>query len=239
MKRIAILSLLATLLFSLSSVQAYGTGSIKNHSQSYGNLSANWWQWLRSIPKIKNPLLMSGAIDCLYAQTGPVIFLAGTTGQNSGDDPIVRKCTVPNGKPLFFSMMNAMYLNEVGEQTSQADKRNILESLLSDRDDNIDIFGGVHACQLGLSVDGKSVLQSGIPIIRNQSPAFRMTINENDVFDGIAGTFDKEAVSDGFWVLLRLPKGQHSLHAEGDLCDLSNQPLSGTHQNYIYQLTVK
>jgi hypothetical protein len=49
---------------------------------SYGEWTAKWWQWVHSIPTGNNPQLDQTGEDCAQAQnqTGPVWFLAGTSG---------------------------------------------------------------------------------------------------------------------------------------------------------------
>lgn len=229
------LLLVLMLLAAITPTYADDNGQPKIHGKTYGEWSAQWWQWLRSIPAQSNPLLGSGQVDCHIGQSGPVVFLAGTTG----GAPVVRECTVPQGKELFFSPMNFMYHNEPGDNSSEAQKREILDGVLTDTDGASDGFGGSRACNLATSVDSVPTLFSAIAIARTQSPAFRIVIGDDDVFGGTAGTVDKAAVSDGFWVMLRLPKGEHTLHVQGALCDLNNQPIAGFQQDYTYTLHVE
>jgi len=214
---------------------AHGKGQPEIHGKTYGEWSAKWWQWLRSIPAQSNPLLGSGQVDCNIGQSGPVVFLAGTTG----NDPVVRECTVPQGKELFFSPMNFMFENDPGETLSEAQKREILDGVLTDADGAGDVFGGSRACNLTTSVDSVPSIFSAIATARTQSPAFRIAIGEDDVLGAPAGTVDEEAVSDGFWVMLHLPKGEHTLHVQGALCDLNNEPIGGFQQDYTYILHVE
>ncbi|MGZ8137169.1 MAG: hypothetical protein ACXW1W_10530 [Methylococcaceae bacterium] len=207
----------------------------KIHGKTYGEWSAKWWQWLRSIPAQSNPLLGSGLVDCSIGQSGPVVFLAGTTGIDSVD----RECSVPKEKELFFSPFNFMFYNEPEETFSKAEKRKILDGILSDTDGADDVFGGSHTCNLATTVDDVPIIFSAITTARTQSPAFRIEIVDDDIFGGTAGTVDNSAISDGVWVMLSLPKGKHTLHVQGALCDLSNQPLNGFQQDYTYRLRVE
>jgi len=241
MKKKNILSqhfLVLMLLAAIAPTYADDNGQPKIHGKTYGEWSAKWWQWLRSIPAQSNPLLDSGQVDCRIRQSGPVVFLAGTTG----GDPVVRECTVPNGKELFFSPMNFMFYNDPADPPpplTEAEKRETLDGVLTDTDGASDVFGGSRACNLTTSVDGVPTVFSAIATARTQSPAFRIEIGDDDVFGGTAGTVDEAAVSDGFWVMLRLPKGKHTLHVQGALCDLNNQPIAGFQQDYTYTLHVK
>jgi hypothetical protein len=218
---------------------AGGKGQLTIHGKTYGEWSAKWWQWIRSIPDPdgqSHPLTNSGEVDCSIGQSGPVFFLAGTTGST----PVVRECTVPKGKELFFSPLNFMFHNEPADPPlTEAEKRELLDSVIDDHDNILDPFNG-RACHLAVTVDGVSTVFSAVTVARTQSPAFRIAIGAHDVFGGTAGTVDEAAVSDGFWVTLRLPKGQHTLQVQGALCDLStHEPLAGFQQDYTYHLLVK
>ena len=60
------------------------------------NLTAQWWQWVLSIPVFENPLLDQTGEKCVVGQRGPVWFLAG----NFGGGETTRSCSVPEGNLL-------------------------------------------------------------------------------------------------------------------------------------------
>ncbi|XOF33917.1 MAG: hypothetical protein ACL93V_01045 [Candidatus Electrothrix sp. YB6] len=183
--------------------------------KTYGEWSAEWWQWRES--QDPNPLMEEGVVDCSKGQRGPVWFLAGT----GGGGPIERECTVPKGKHLFFPLVNLVFYNGPGESYTVDEKRDFLDGAMSD---NTPGFFNSRACRLDVTVDEVPSLFSGTAIVRAQSPLFL----HHD---------DSEAVSDGFWVMLRLPEGQHTLHIQGAICDLdSNLPLFEV--DVTYNLTV-
>lgn len=218
------LFLVLMLLAAIAPTYADDNGQPKIHGKTYGEWSAKWWQWLRSIPAQSNPLLGSGQVDCSIEQSGPVVFLAGTTG----GDPVVRECSVPKGKELFFSPLNAMYYNDPADplpHPNVAEKRIALDGFLSS------------ACNLNITVDGEKLLFSAVAIARTQSPTFRINIGDDDVFGGTAGAIDNKVVSDGFWVMLRMPKGTHTLHVQGAACDPPGMPFF--EQDYKYILHVE
>src|SRR5437588_12909771 len=68
---------------------------------SYPQWSAKWWQWEWSTPFAINPVFDTTGIDCGVNQSGPVWFLAGTSGFNA-----TRNCIVPAGKMIFFPIIN-------------------------------------------------------------------------------------------------------------------------------------
>ena len=76
-------------------------------SDSFKVLSAQWWQWAVSIPAAVNPLSDTSGEFCMVGQRGSVWFLAGsTTGQFAS-----RICSVPEGMPLFFPVINTVWIN--------------------------------------------------------------------------------------------------------------------------------
>src|SRR6266576_1080075 len=76
------------------------------YGNTYGEWSAEWWQWLLSIPQATNPNLDTTGANCAQKQAGPVFFLAGTFG---GSAVTRNKCTVPAGKALFFPILNTLF----------------------------------------------------------------------------------------------------------------------------------
>lgn len=175
----------------------------------YGQLSAAWWQWLYSFPAAQNPQLVQGPTDCSVRQSGPIWFLAASA---TGTDTFVRSCTIPRHKALFFPVLNASWVNEPTENLTVAEKRDLLDGVISDlRPGFLADLGlpGSRACKLEVKIDG-GISTLKVPTVRVQSPTFRAVKPT---------TVDPEAVSDGFWVLLPpLKPGQHVLHIRGAYC---------------------
>jgi hypothetical protein len=69
--------------------------------KSYEGWSAAWWQWVLGQPVSHNPLFDETGADCDVGQQGPVWFLAGNFGGK-----VTRDCTIPEGKALFFPVLN-------------------------------------------------------------------------------------------------------------------------------------
>ena len=67
-------------------------------------LTAEWRQWAYSIPTSQNPQEDATGQYCMVGQRGPVWFLAGVFLGWPGT--ITRTCTVPEGKALFFPVIN-------------------------------------------------------------------------------------------------------------------------------------
>ena len=125
-----------------------------------------------------------------------VWFLAGTAGST-----VERDCTLPEDTAIFYPLINGIFVNGPEEDFSAHEKREALGGLFE------------LTCILESRLDGSPTAISDITV-RTQSPLF---------FDPISG--DKEAVSDGWWVMLPpLSAGEHVLEFSGALCDPDREP---------------
>jgi hypothetical protein len=193
---------------------------------SIGELTAEWWQWVYSFPAAQSPQIQDGAVDCSLGQSGSIWFLAGAP---TGTDTYVRSCTVPHNKALFFPVLNGSWVNEPGETVTVAEKRDILDGVLSD------IRPGIldsRSCGLEVRIDGE-ISTFSVPTVRVQSPPFAAS--------KVAGHVDPESISDGFWVLLpKLSRGEHVLNIKGAFCEFDStevHPFVGG-VDITYNLTV-
>lgn len=71
-----------------------------------------WWQWAFSFDEARSPVADRSGAFCASRQTGAVWFLAGTYGSARTQ----RSCRVPQGKYLFFPVIN--YISARGEGSS-------------------------------------------------------------------------------------------------------------------------
>jgi hypothetical protein len=139
-------------------------------------------------------------------------------------------------------VLNASWVNEPGENLTVAEKRDLLDGVISDlRPGFLADLGlpGSRACRLEVKVDGE-ISTFSVPTVRVQSPPFVVHSGPDPIF-GTPNNVDPEAISDGFWVLLPpLSPGEHVLHIRGDYCELeSNEthPIFGG-VDVTYNLTV-
>jgi hypothetical protein len=90
----------------VTAASAYGadlvpaTDPVVGHSQE--EWSKRWWQWALSFDQESSPVADTTGINCAKGQSGEVWFLAGTYGTRR----TVRTCHVPQGKILFFPLIN-------------------------------------------------------------------------------------------------------------------------------------
>ena len=195
-------------------------------SQPVEQLGAEWWQWALSIPTSDNPQLDTTGENCMVGQRGSVWFLAG----NSGGGSTTRACTVPEGKRLFFPVINNINFDTPnvcgqGPQKIPSEEWRALSAAFIDG-----------ATNLSVNVDGKAIKN----LRRVQSQVFEVALPEENVFDvpcaalgGVPAGIYSPAVDDGFYVRLNpLTRGEHTLefHAEN--------PSQGFALNVTYNLTI-
>ncbi|MGZ8918894.1 MAG: hypothetical protein ACXW0T_11775 [Methylobacter sp.] len=193
-------------------------------------LSAQWWQWVLSIPVDQNPMLESDETTekCMAGQRGDVWFLAGVFGSGS----VIRKCSVPEGAGLFFSIANAVYFdspNVCGQGSERTPIREMRAAVAGFIDE---------VTSIAVEVDGKPI--SNIYRV-GRSSVYPLALPEDNVFDEsciAAGLGDVPAgiysptVDDGLYVKLKpLKRGNHTLHFHTEGGD-------GFFQDITYNLTV-
>lgn len=216
-------------------VSADNVGEAKVYGKTYGEWSAEWWQWGHSLPStiVPHPVLDAGTaeepleVDCSLGQKGPVYFLAGLAYEGVPEEPTVltgmRSCEVPQGTALFFPIVNVEFINTPGDEfcfdqpepgvyvyrpCTEAEKRAILDSI---------VVGARFICSAYVGIDGEPAvtLLTG----RTQSPAYTIEAGADDPFGIPDGIVDDIVVSDGYWMMVPpLDKGQYVLTFRGSFC---------------------
>jgi hypothetical protein len=192
-------------------------------SDSLKQLSAEWWQWALSIPTPVSPLTDTSGDNSMIGQHGPVWFLAGVFAGGR----VARTCSVPEGKSLYFPVINNVVLNSpnvCGQGASMSVKE--LRAQIAPYIDE--------ATNLSVTVDGVPIKN----FRRVKSEAFAATLPNDNVFvapcggDSPAGVYSP-SVDDGFYVLLEpLSVGPHALHFYAE------SPKGTLAQEVTYKLTV-
>lgn len=154
--------------------------------------TADWWQWSERVNSV--PIFQQGNVDCGLGQNGELWFLAGSDGNR----PIVRTCKVPPNKMFLVPLQTIAWANEGAENLSVAEKRAVLDSVLSDTQPGP---LNTEVCVLQSSINGEAVEN-----VRVGSPPF--------LYLG-----DPEAVADGYWFAFHLTSGAHVVRFRGTLCE--------------------
>lgn len=209
-------------------------GDVKAYGLTYGEWSAEWWKWTYGAPEGSNPVKndLTGAI-CDFGQSGDAWFLAGSFGISG----VVRTCTVPAGKAIFYPVINSAWIdcpNSPDEDLTEQEVRDIMAQFTG---------AGDLACVVDSEVDGISVVGPNHPAVRTQSPVFTMMLPENHIVGGCDPPIPPgptgRLVSEGHWIMLApLSAGDHTLYLRGAGCD----PATGEiffQTEVTYHLTVE
>ena len=185
--------------------------------ETYGELSARWWEWLVSIPAEKNPNLDETGANCAQGQYGNVWFLGSSFGGSA-----TRTCTIPKGKPIFLTIINAAGYDpqpQLGETTI------LYRQIIGEWMDG--------AANLKCTLDGRPCAYN-LFALRAQSPVFTAIQPKDGVYSEYTDAkILGPMVADGYWVLLSpLRPGHHVLKFGGELPDL------GFSVDVTYNLTV-
>ena len=179
------------------------------YGASYGTWGARWWQWALSAPFGADPITDPDGSHCDYGQSGPVWFLAGSSGST-----VVRSCTVPAGAALFFPLVN-YYANypcppEFGFEPAPGQS---LEDFL--RSFAAGFIDG--AANMAVEVDGLSL--GDVSSFRGTSDLFLLDIDPSwQAADPCVTGDPQPAVVDGFWMMLApLAPGAHTLHFHAEI----------------------
>jgi hypothetical protein len=187
--------------------------------KTFSSLAAQWWQFVFSIPSSVNPTTDQTGANCMVGQRGGLWFLAGGSA--------TRNCVIPEGKTLFFPIINNFQLNAPGVCGQDV------------------AFGVEEARQMAKaatdSVTSAFATFDGQPLRsrREASKVFDATFPDDNIFKvpcGGAGGFPagvySPGVDDGYYAIVdRLRAGTHVLHIHGEE---PNQPT----QDVLYNLTV-
>jgi hypothetical protein len=197
--------------------------------KNYGEWAVAWWQWVWSIPGAVNPLNDTTGQYAASAQSGPVWFLAGTSGSDEE-----RTVTVPSGKALFFPVVNDLWVNlpDLGDHPWSKDQESFAR----------DFIGAAVDTATGLACEIDGVAVKSLASYRCKTPkngAFLVDAPAGDIwgltdFYGLPPGFYGPAVDDGVYLMLyALPVGQHTIHFKGTLFG------GGFQLDVIYHLTVQ
>jgi hypothetical protein len=172
----------------------------------FGHDTTGWteeyWRWILSIPASQNPELVDDA-DCAIGQTAPVFYLPGEQ-----HDVYTRSCTVRFGKPVLWPIWST--LNDYpcpNPNFHPAPGQSLVDFLTEGAVANDDAVSNIMP-----TVDGKPI---DFTKHRFTTGLFNFTGDPSltaALDPCITGT-PQPAVSDGWWLLLLLGPGDHTLQS--------------------------
>lgn len=181
--------------------------STEDEATSFQALAAQWWQFAASIPKSVNPLTDETGQNCMVGQRGKVWFLGGvfnTTGMAT------RACNIPEGKTLFFPVINSIGVNTPGA-CGQDTAPLSLADLRKMNQDAID----------SVTIKTATLDQAPLKVRLESSKVFEITLPQDNIFSAPcpAGVYSP-AVDEGYYVKLKgLSAGAHVLDITGSTPD--------------------
>jgi hypothetical protein len=157
--------------------------------------SRRWWEWAGSFDQNESPVADRTGALCGNSQSGEVWFLAGTYGTQR----TIRTCRVPQGKHLFFPLINYVVTRGPAGGSSCEQVKGTAARMTEG------------ASALVLEVDG--VRYEGLE-------KHRLAVR--DCFDLGSRTPERfriyPAAANGYYVMLKpLPAGRHTLNFGGAL----------------------
>jgi len=206
--------------------------------KSYGEWSAEWWEWQIKLPATDHPAYSLDGANCDAGQSGMVWFLTGafTTEVPADFNTIIREsCSVPVGKAIFFPIINV----ECSTIEAPPFHGETPEELLSCAKSWFDGTNAV-AKDLKVTIDGKTLENLELEPYRFQSPVFNFSFE--DTTDNILGVSccevncsNPQSVSDGYWIMLApLSKGEHTIRFIGSFRDpMTDALIFGLDVTYI------
>ncbi|MBV9653064.1 MAG: hypothetical protein JOZ42_00735 [Acetobacteraceae bacterium] len=169
-------------------------------------LAAQWWEFVTSIPTSVNPLTDETGQYCMVGQRGNIWFLGGVLNASGN---ATRTCAIPEGKTLFFPVLNA-----IGVNTPNACGQNSVPLSLAD-------LRAMNKMQID-SVTTKTATLDREPlnVRRETSKIFAITLPQDNLFSAPgspcpAGVYSP-VVDEGYYVKLSgLRAGSHVLEIKG------------------------
>lgn len=166
---------------------------------SQAQWSRRWWQWALSFERADSPVADITGARCGAGQQGPVWFLAGAFGSGR----VLRECTVPAGKYLFFPLVNYVNMPREDADTSCDDVMRAARHMTD---------GASH---LVLTIDGRP--QPGLDVHR---------VDTQGCFDIGVRMSPRVAIfpaaGNGYYAMLApLPPGTHEIEFGGWLPSLA------------------
>jgi hypothetical protein len=204
-----VVALFISLMVSSQILYALGTGGstiFPPNSKPYGLSNEqhikNFWKWIISFPKDRNPWNDSTGANCDNGQSrtnSSVFYISGNGGGIS-----VRTCKVPAGKSLFIPVSPMEISDKEAPKSSVGDLSNIAKK---DQDSITSLY---------LKIDNKEYTRQDLAKYRTHTGAFEVVFPKDAIFGATEGS--SKAVADGYYVITEpLAKGPHVIQFKSSL----------------------
>jgi len=186
----------------------------KYHGKTYGEWSAAFWQYALAQPLEGHLFLDTPEFDFSSGQSGDVWYVGAPDG------PLTRTVTLPAGKALFLTIRDV--------ETSSLEAPPFFGATEAEQRATSTWFAD-HIVELYCTIDGVPV--PNLWDYRASSPQFEFTAPTPWIWGETGGI--GTAVSDGYFVMVELPKGHHTIHFGGtyhfEAGELLDEPLDLPH----------
>ena len=201
------------------------------HGKTYAEWGVEWYRWDLGNPTSKASSLDPTGANSFVGQSGPVWFLAGKSGDQV---PVTREVVVPEGKHIFFPLINIINDYPCPDASFQPGPGQTLEQFLAEFakaviDTTVD---------LAAEIDGEPV--ENIYQYRAASKLFNFTADPSwNVFDSCITGTEQQGVADGYWLMLKpLCVGKHTIKLRGKNVIPGNPPFPFGNQDVTLNVTV-
>ena len=159
-----------------------------------------WWRYVMSQPADVNPLL-NASVDCSVGQSGPVFLLPTIQGPG-----FTRSCTIPAHTPVLWTFQSLFNDYPCPDPTFQPAPGQTLEEFLAEGAKAFDD----RLTNMTASIDGTALDPNRY---RYLTGLFSFTGDPSltATFDSCVTGTQQVAVADGWFVLVRLSPGDHTL----------------------------
>lgn len=171
------------------------------YGRSYGEWAAKFWEWSLALPIEGHPFLPNVEdpyFDLSADQSGKVWFWS------SPDGPTNRIVTMPENKALFLT------IRDVETSTLEAPDSGFYGATEEEQRANSAWFAD-HITDVFCVINGVPV--ENLQDYRFSTPQFQFKAPTPWIFGDIGGK--GKAVGDGYFLMLELPKGNHTIHYGG------------------------
>jgi hypothetical protein len=176
------------------------TETDKPYGKTYGAWTANWWQWIYSLPSEFNPLLdLTGEHWKRGQPSSDVWFLVGIFGEVQKSFPL-RKIEMESGRSILFPVLNCEANKlEFPEMTHDDLVKHVVDDVNT-------------VVKKDCTVNGKRISPA---LIASDPKVFSLSIDKNNAL-GVKNTGLTDAAAYGYWIFLKpLPKGKYNISFEG------------------------
>jgi hypothetical protein len=174
----------------------------KPYGLSYEQHIKNFWKWVISFPKDKNPWEDKTGANCDNGQSSTnssIFYLSGNGGGTS-----VRTCKVPAGKGLFIPVSPEEISDKEAPNAAVEDLHRIAKK---DQDSVTSLY---------LKINDNEYSRSDLGKYRTHTGVFEVTFPKNAIFGATEGI--SKAVADGYYVITQpLAKGTYTIQYKSSL----------------------